>query len=361
MMCTMSNENSEYHKIQEWLHGFLRIPFGIYRNLPVAKTDGRTACSRFMHESARILDESIYGHTVAKMQLIQYIGQLIANPDTAGNAIAIYGPPGTGKTSLIQNGVSKILHRPFHFISLGGSTDSSLLIGHGYTYEGSVWGRIVDILMQSQCMNPIIYFDELDKVSETEKGEEIIGILTHLTDITQNHHFHDRYFSGIDFDLSRVLFIFSYNDQTKINRILRDRMHNIEVKGFTVKDKIQIARKFLIPKIEEQLLLAAADFNIEIDNVVLTHIIEKYTENEKGVRNLKRAIETIWTKINLIQFIDQDDENIKNNREYFGFISKLRFNSGEKNSVSITTDVADLLMADRSTLNDNVSHSHMYA
>jgi ATP-dependent Lon protease len=138
-------------------------------------------------------------------------------------------------------------------------------------------------------------------------------------------------------------------------------MHNIEVKGFTVRDKIQIARKFLIPKIEEQLLLATADFNIEIDNTVLTHIIEKYTENEKGVRNLKRAIETIWTKINLIQFIDQDDENIKNNREYFGFISKLRFNHREKNNVTITTDIADLLMADRSNIHDNISHTHMYA
>ena len=88
--------------------------------------------------------------------------------------------------------------------------------GHSYTYEGSTWGKIVEILVKSKCMNPIIYFDELDKVSDTPKGEEIIGILTHLTDTTQNSKFHDKYFSELDFDLSRCMFIFSYNDESKI-------------------------------------------------------------------------------------------------------------------------------------------------
>ena len=99
------------------------------------------------------------------------------------------------KTTLIREGISKILNRPFTFIALGGATDSSFLEGHSYTYEGSNWGKIVDILIQSKCMNPVIYFDELDKVSMTPKGEEIIGILTHLTDTTQNVQFHDKYFS----------------------------------------------------------------------------------------------------------------------------------------------------------------------
>ena len=126
---------------------------------------------------------------------------------------------------------------------MGGATDSSFLEGHSYTYEGSNWGKIVDILIQSKCMNPVIYFDELDKISGTPKGEEIIGILTHLTDTTQNSQFHDKYFSSLDFDLSKALFIFSYNDEDKINPILRDRMYRIETKGYKKKDKITSLQK----------------------------------------------------------------------------------------------------------------------
>ena len=106
----------------------------------------------------------------------------------------IYGPPGTGKTTLVKEGISKILNRPFAFLALGGATDSSFLEVHSYTYEGSNWGKIVDIIINCKSMNPVIYFDELDKISNTPKGEEITGILTHLTDTTQNSQFHDKYF-----------------------------------------------------------------------------------------------------------------------------------------------------------------------
>ena len=139
------------------------------------------------------------------------LGELITNPKAIGCAIAIQGPMGTGKTTLVKEGISKILNRPFAFIALGGATDSSFLEGHGYTYEGSTWGKIVQILIDSKCMNPVIYFDELDKVSETPKGDEIINILMHITDSTQNSHFNDKYFGGIDFDLSKAIIIFSFN------------------------------------------------------------------------------------------------------------------------------------------------------
>ena len=109
--------------------------------------------------------------------------------------------------------------RPFSIIAMGGSSNGSTLEGHNYTYVGSTWGKIVDIIMDKKCMNPIIFIDELDKVSKTEHGREIIGILTHLIDKTQNTHFQDRYFTGIDLDLSKALFIFSYNDVSLIDRI----------------------------------------------------------------------------------------------------------------------------------------------
>ena len=129
--------------------------------------------------------------------------------NSGGNVLAIQGPMGNGKTTtLIKEGISKSLNRPFAFIALGGASDSSFFDGHCYTYEGARWGRIVDILHKCKCMNPIICFDELDKVSDTSKGDEIINMLIHMTDSSQNKEFHDNYFPGVDIDLSKVLFFF---------------------------------------------------------------------------------------------------------------------------------------------------------
>jgi ATP-dependent Lon protease len=216
----MDQHNSEYHKVKHWVDNFMRIPFGTYTSLPISIEDGVDKCHDFMENAQKTLNDSVYGLNDAKMQIMQVLGQLITNPSSIGSAIAIHGPPGTGKTSLCKEGISKILNRPFAFIALGGATDSSFLEGHSFTYEGSLWGKIVQILIDSRCMNPVIFFDELDKISETPKGEEIVGILTHLTDSTQNSQFHDKYFSEVEFDLSKCLFIFSYNDETKINPIL---------------------------------------------------------------------------------------------------------------------------------------------
>ena len=190
----------EYYKSKNCVDTFMHIPFNKYSELPITRTDGIDKCHEFMENAKQVLDSAVYGLNDAKLQVMQLVGQWITNPSAVGTSIAIKGPMGTGKTTLVKEGISKILNREFTFIALGGATDSSFLEGHSYTYEGSTWGRIVDILIQSRCMNPIIYFDELDKISDTPKGEEIAGILTHLTDTTQNTQFHDKYFSEIDFD-----------------------------------------------------------------------------------------------------------------------------------------------------------------
>ena len=174
---------------------------------------------------------------------------------------------------------------------------------------GSSWGRIAEILMETKCMNPIIYFDELDKVSKTENGREIIGILTHLTDTSQNSEFHDKYFSEIHFDLSKCLFIFSYNDESRINPILRDRMYRIMTKGYEKKEKSIIARNFLLPKIRQQVAFTEEDIVIPDDT--LNEIIgnDSITKGEQGVRNLKRCLEIIHTKLNLFRLM-KPDKNI---------------------------------------------------
>jgi ATP-dependent Lon protease len=300
----MEPGSGEYYKIKNWVDTFMRIPFNDYNNLPITISDGVDKCHDFMANSLRILDDAVYGLNDAKMQIMQMLGQLITNPKSIGTAIAIHGPPGTGKTSLVKEGISKILNRPFAFIALGGATDSSFLEGHSYTYEGSTWGKIVQILIDSRCMNPVIYFDELDKISDTPKGAEIAGILTHLTDTSQNSQFHDKYFAEIDFDLSKCLFIFSYNDESKVNPILKDRMYRIQTKGYSQKQKTIISNNYLLPKIREQVKFNMEDIIISDD--IIQHIIDNYCNKEDGVRNLKRCLEIIYTKLNLYRLMRPD-------------------------------------------------------
>jgi len=214
----------------------------------------------------------------------------------------------THNTSIIKEGISKILGREFAFIALGGAGDSSFLEGHSYTYEGSSWGRIVQILIDSKCMNPIIYFDELDKVSDTPRGEEIIGVLTHLTDTSQNSQYHDKYFSEIDFDLSKCLFIFSYNDESKVNPILRDRMYRIQTKGYETKEKVVIARDYLLPKIREQVNFTKEEVIIPDETIQYIITNGTLTKEEAGVRNLKRCLEIIHTKLNLFRLVKPESE-----------------------------------------------------
>lgn len=256
-------------------------------------------CPRKMAKNERVInkDSMVMGITIEPRGWGEYYGfELDKNHKYLLGDFTI-----THNTSLVKEGISKILNREFAFIPLGGATDSSYLEGHSYTYEGSTWGKIVDILIRSKSMNPVIYFDELDKISETPKGEEIIGILTHLTDTSQNSQFHDKYFAEIDFDLSKCLFIFSYNDPLKVNPILMDRMYKIKTSSYLVKEKIVIANQYLIPKIRYEVNFKEGD--IVIPDATLNYIIENYTDKESGVRNLKRCIEIIYKKLNLYRLV----------------------------------------------------------
>lgn len=298
-LCNLEPSSSEYYKCSHWITGFTSLPLGIYKDLPVRMEDGADKCHEFMSTVHKCMDKAIFGHDEAKLQILQFVSSWIANPKANGNVLSIHGPPGIGKTSIIKDGVAKALGRPFHFVSLGGATDASYLDGHSYTYEGSTWGRIAEILIQSKCMNPVIYFDELDKVSETPKGEEIMNLLIHITDQSQNDRFQDKYFTGIDMDLSRCLFIFSHNNHEKVNPILRDRMYNIECKGFSLKEKLLIAEEYLLPAALKE---SGLHEKISISKDILQHIVEEFTGGEAGVRELKRCLQTIVSKINLLRF-----------------------------------------------------------
>lgn len=300
-------------KLGQWVDGLSDIPFGKFASPTVKLGDGHRAVYQFLLKTHQCLNSSIFGHTIAKSQILEYVTQQITNPMSTGKCLAIQGPPGNGKTTLVRNGLAQALGRPFAQISLGGMSDVAVLNGHDFTYEGSQCGRICAMIKEAGVMNPIIYFDELDKVSGTAKGEDIYNFLCHLTDFSQNHVYQDKYFDGIDIDLSQVIFIFSFNDITRINPILLDRLHVIHTKGFNSDEKVKIAQDYLIPSQLTEFGFAKDEIAFPED--VLKTIVHDHCQDEQGVRKLKRAIESVLSRFNILRFIKGDhvsgEESIK--------------------------------------------------
>jgi ATP-dependent Lon protease len=337
------------NKAQSWLDGLLEIPFGIYKENNIMKfkkelisklnkdlfsvdqvnnyikenkdsveenviqewENYKVDAKNYLLNVRESLDEAVYGHKEAKKQLERIFAQWI-NGESKGAILGLHGPPGTGKTSLVKKGLSKCLMdndnepRPFVFLPIGGSVNGSTLVGHNYTYVGSTWGRIADSLMTSKCMNPIIFIDEVDKISNTDYGKEIVSILTHLTDSTQNDSFEDKYFSGVPLDLSKALIVFSYNDITLLDPILRDRITTIDVNSYTIEEKVKIIKDYMLPEI----LNDVGFYNDELlfSDEIIEFLINTYT-NEAGVRKIKEKLVEIVRDINLRK-INSDEFNI---------------------------------------------------
>ncbi len=296
---SLASSRHPENKLKTWFNALMTIPFGKYKGINLTSIKPNKV-KKFLDNLQTVMNEAVYGHDEAKRQIIQMMGQQIRNPNSKGNMLGIWGPPGNGKTSLIKEGIAKAMDKPFVFISLGGATDSSFLDGHSYTYEGSIYGRIANGLINSKCMDPIIYFDELDKISKTHKGEEITNLLVHLTDPVQNSHFRDKYFHGIDIDLSRATMIFSFNDPSNVNPILLDRITTVETKYLMVSQKIHIATNYLLPEMMKEMKLNRND--VQIDDKTIKYIIDSYT-HEGGVRKLKSILYSIVRELNLENLI----------------------------------------------------------
>jgi ATP-dependent Lon protease len=263
---------------------------------------------------------------------MQILAQWISNPKSVGNCIAMKGPMGTGKTSFARNGIAKVLERPFMFFSLGGASDIAHYSGHSYTYEGSMWGRIIDAIMQARCMNPVLYFDELDKISGTPHGEEITSMLIHLTDRSQNTQYHDRYFAGIDFDLSQCLFVFSFNDETKVHPVLKDRMSVIQCSGYKDDEKKIIVANYVWPEVLKHAGIAREDLTATEE--AAEYIIKEYSKGEQGMRNIIRVVETVVSRINLLRI--SDEETAKS----YKFYTKIAF------PAKLTKETVKTILAD---------------
>jgi ATP-dependent Lon protease len=298
---TMDPSSGEYYKLRTWMEKLVSIPLGVYKEMPVKIEDGQELTTPFMEKARRCLEDAIYGQDEAKLQILQFIASKIANPTASGLSLMLVGPPGIGKTSLIKNGIAKALEWPFQFMSLGGDSDASTYMGHQFVYEGSHCGKIANCIAQAKSMSMILMFDELDKISYTEKGQEIQNLLVHLTDPVQNMLFEDKYLTGIPLDMSRAMFVFSGNDLNKIDRVLLDRMIVVNLSGYKSKDKMEIAEKYLLPAALKEVNLTE---KVAISREVLQHILDHYATEESGVRELKRCIEQIVQRINMLRMFN---------------------------------------------------------
>lgn len=302
-MAEMDSSSGEYSKLSSYIKSVTRLPIGKYKSLPLALgTIEKQVIGDFLTNAQSLLDESIYGQKEIKKQFIMMLAKWISNPSSKGLVLGIEGPPGVGKTTLIKEGLCKALSLPYAFIPLGGANDAAFLDGHSFTYEGSMYGRIADSFMTCGCMNPVLCFDELDKVADNYRGNEIFNVLTHVTDYTQNDMFYDKYFAEIPLDLSRSIMVFTYNDASKIPAVLKDRMICLRTTNYSTSDKITIIENFMLPKILQAHGLSKDD--VLIDKSLLVNLIT--TSSSKGMRDVKREIECIVSNINMLRMLPDD-------------------------------------------------------
>jgi endopeptidase La len=249
----------------------------------------------FMDKVSKTLNNRVYGHSECKQVIQEIICKWIMNPKSVGKALGLLGPPGVGKT-LIAKGLGEALGIPCCSISLCGVEDPAVLNGHSFTYSAAQPGLIVRKMVEAGKARCILFFDELDKSSYKHGTNEIQNVFINLTDINMNAKFNDKFFQEVTFPLDKVLFVFSYNDRNKIDKILLNRIHEIKVNAYNTIDKLNICQNFLVKEISEDVGLEYKSIQFKDNDV--KDIIQKYT-HEPGVRELKRKIETIFLKLNV--------------------------------------------------------------
>jgi len=336
-MDVLDKSQTEDIKTRDWINNVMKIPFGKYTQNPVKDSTNVAEVSKFLKNFKKTLNEAIYGQTQVKETLVEIIANWATNKSNKGYCIAINGPAGTGKTSLVREGLAKALNRPFCSFSLAGISDENYLSGFPFTYEGASCGRFAKMMIDTKCMDPIIFMDELDKV-ETKRSMSVFNKLIEITDFSQNHEIEDHYFgSNIKLDMSRCIFIFSLNDIEKIDPILRDRLEVITVNGFDTTEKIKIATEFLIPREMNEY-----SFEVDFTEKMLRYIISK-SKKGGGVRDLKRHINQIFRKLNVLRFTDDVTYNI---------------DIGNNNKVKMNKKMVDKLLKEVNKVPDIILHMY---
>lgn len=338
-----NSDTSEYAKYKNWIDILLSIPFGVFNNIPVNIDSPIEDLKKYVKSVRDILDSKLSFLERPKDQIINIVSQMIRNPECNINSIGLYGIKGVGKSSIAAS-IADALGRPLRTISLGGESDGSMLTGHGFTYVGSCPGRIIEILRETKCNNPIILFDELDKVSETHHGKEIIGNLIHLTDSTTNNKYnYDKYFAGLEFDLSKILFIFTYNDPSKVDKILADRLFKIKIDNYSINEKLEITKTHLIKTILDKYKFTE---EVIFPNETINYIVET-SKSDHGMRDIKRKFEIIVSRINTLLLTDSDDEIIK--LKYKSLYDYYTYDKYDKLPIQVLKQHVDIFLKDSIT------------
>lgn len=305
-----SSDTTEYYKNQIFVDTSLSYPWTKSYNIHEYIAGNVNHIPDFIKLIKTNLDNEIYGMESVKNEILNVVCKFITNPDSNRNNIALCGPAGVGKSKFIKV-LSNVLNIPIKTISLGGVRDSSFFLGHGYVYVESGPGKILQNIIDSKINNPIIYFDELDKVSETDNGKDIFSFLCYLTDPTQNTHFSDHYFYGMHFDLSKVFYIFTFNDIDKIDKILLDRLNIINVQMPKQQDIVYIIEKYCIPEIITNIGIRIP---IIFDSSCIMYIINYNTINKavtSGIREYYRIIEKLLLELNKYILLETNSEFIR--------------------------------------------------
>lgn len=345
-LVSMYEENSiDKKKYHNYIERVLKIPSGKYSKInSLSET-----IPNFMTLLRKNLDDSIAGHNETKEEVIDYISSILRNPEANSNILALQSPPGCGKTKFVR-ALGKALNLPFQQISFGGLNDPSLLTGHDFTYVGSKPGKIYDILVKSKCMNSIIMLDEIDKIGDIDspKTKEVNGILTHILDKEQNTEFHDNYLGlDIPLDLSKILFIATFNHEHNIDPIILNRMKVIKIKESTLSEKIEIVKKFTIPEIIKNYHLEK--FHIEIPDKIIKYIIINKTVHEPGMRNINKNIRTLIGKINTLLYLECTTETQRNYITKDLSYSNIKLNRTPDYKIVVDIDLVDKFISQRST------------
>jgi ATP-dependent Lon protease len=332
--------STEYYKNQIFVDLCISYPWD--KKFDINYLLSSTDIKSFINYIKQSFDKHIYGMENVKNDIINIICKFITNPNSTRNNIALYGQAGIGKSKFFKI-LSEILGIPIKTISLGGIKDSSFFLGHGYVYVESGPGKILQNIIDSKISNPIVYFDELDKVSETDNGKDIYSFLCYLTDPTQNTEFTDHYFYGMKFDLSKVFYVFTFNDIDKIDKILLDRLNVVYVEPPSNHHISIILSEYCIPEIIQNIKITK---KITFNNNFIELIIKTFEKNidktvSSGIREFYRIIEKIFLQINkeiLLGFYDDVYEIFLNDTLINYYINVINIKLPE----------------------DNTSHLHMY-
>lgn len=270
----MLNPQSPDYSIQfNYLQTMINLPWGEY-----------TKDDLDLKRAQRILNRDHYGMEKVKERILEYMAVLKLRGDLKSPIICLYGPPGVGKTSLGKS-IAAAMKRKYVRMSLGGLHDESEIRGHRRTYIGAMPGRIIKNIQKAGSSNPVFILDEIDKVTQNTVNGDPSSALLEVLDPEQNNAFHDNYLD-VDYDLSKVLFIATANDLGSIPKPLLDRMELIEVSGYITEEKIEIAKRHLIPREIDNCGLAAKEDKPTFNKAAIEKIIEQYTR-ESGVRQLE--------------------------------------------------------------------------